>query len=75
MIPGEGAGFRLAYIDRKLRPGIFTLGSKTAPYYSTLLVPPVYGLDLVDRLLMEEKILPLFTGGTIFRNLVGDSVP
>jgi ribonucleoside-triphosphate reductase len=75
MIPGEGSSYRLAYVDRKLHPDIFTLGTKRAPYYSALLIPPYFGLDIFERLELEEKVLPLFTGGTIFRVFLGEKKP
>jgi ribonucleoside-triphosphate reductase len=75
MIPGEGASYRLAYVDRKLHQDIVTLGTNRAPYYSALLIPPSLGLDILDRLPMEEKVLPLFTGGTIFRVFLGEKRP
>jgi len=72
MIPGEGASYRLAYVDRKLCQNIKTQGTKHAPYYTTLLIPPSIEIDLFDRLKIEEQILPLFTGGTIFRVFIGE---
>jgi len=72
MIPGEGSAYRLAYVDRKLNPGIITLGTKSAPYYTSLLIPASSDIDLFERLKLEEKILPLFTGGTIFRVFTGE---
>ncbi|RLF22435.1 MAG: anaerobic ribonucleoside-triphosphate reductase [Thermoprotei archaeon] len=75
MIPGEGSSYRLALIDRKECPGIRTMGSKKAPYYSTLLIPPAYEVPLYERIELEEKVLPLFTGGTIFRIFLGEREP
>jgi len=75
MIPGEGSSYRLAYVDRKLHPDIKTLGTKKAPYYSALLIPPSKNLDLFDRIKLEERVLPLFTGGTIFRVFLGEKRP
>uniref|UniRef100_A0A6M3XQ27 Putative anaerobic ribonucleoside-triphosphate reductase n=1 Tax=viral metagenome TaxID=1070528 RepID=A0A6M3XQ27_9ZZZZ len=72
IIPGEGSSYRLAYVDRKLNPGIITLGTKSAPYYTSLLIPASSDIDLFERLKLEEKILPLFTGGTIFRVFTGE---
>lgn len=67
MTPAEGSSYRLALIDRKTYPKIFTQGTIRTPYYTSLLVPPNENLDLLSRLKIEEQLLPLFTGGTIFR--------
>jgi len=75
LIPGEGSSYRLAFIDRKKYRNIKTLGTKRAPYYSTLVVPPKYSIPFSERLSVEEKLLPIFTGGTIFRNYIGEKVP
>lgn len=75
MIPGEGSSFRLAYVDRKLNPDIKTLGTKSAPYYTSLLIPASTGIDMFERLKLEEQVLPLFTGGTIFRIFTGEKEP
>ena len=75
MIPGEGSSYRLAYIDRKECKDIKYLGTKRAPYYSALLIPPLYGISLPEQVEISEKILPLFTGGTIFRIFLGEQTP
>jgi len=75
MVPGEGSSYRLAYVDKKLNPEIISLGTKRAPYYSSLLIPSYFELDVFDRLKLEEKVLPLFTGGTIFRVFLGEKKP
>jgi len=75
MVPGEGSCYRLAKKDKQVYDDIYTLGTKDAPYYSTLMVPPKFNTDLMDRLMLEEKLLPLFSGGTIFRTLLGEKEP
>jgi len=75
MIPGEGSSYRLAFIDRKLKPKIKTLGTRSKPYYSSLLIPPSLGIPLLERIPLEEKVLPLFSGGTIFRVYLGEKIP
>ena len=75
LVPGEGCSYRLAYVDRKLNNKIQTLGTKNAPYYSSLLIPPSLNIDIFDRLSIEENILPLFSGGTIFRTFLGEKEP
>jgi len=75
MVPAEGCSYRLALVDRKLNPKIFTEGTAGAPYYSSLLIPASYRVDILDKINFEEKLLPLFSGGTIFRTYLGDSIP
>jgi len=75
MTPGEGSAFRMALLDRKRYPDIITLGTKERPYYSTLLTPPSQNLGIIERLRIEEKLLPLFTGGTIHRIFLGEAYP
>lgn len=73
LVPGEGSSYRLAYIDRKKFRRIITLGTKDAPYYSALLVPPSYTLDLLEKISFEEDILPLFDGGAVSRVFLGET--
>jgi len=75
MVPGEGCSYRLAKVDRKLCKDIITLGDDKAPYYSTLMVPPSLDVDMMDRMMVEEDLLPLFSGGTIFRTFIGEKEP
>lgn len=76
MVPAEGCSYRLALVDRKLNPDIRTSGTTNAPYYSSLLIPASFrNVDVVDKIKFEEKILPLFSGGTIFRTYLGDKTP
>jgi len=72
MTPAESACYRLALIDRKKYPDIKTQGTKRAPYYTALLMPPALGLNFTEQIDVAEKILPLFTGGTVFRIFLGD---
>lgn len=75
MTPAEGSSYKLALTDVKKYKGIQTLGTKRQPYYTALLTPPSQQMSVFDRINTEEKLLPLFTGGTIFRNYLGDSKP
>ncbi|MHC4748438.1 MAG: ribonucleoside triphosphate reductase [Planctomycetota bacterium] len=71
MTPGEGSSYRLARKDKERYSGIHTLGTKYAPYYTTLLVPSLYDVPMA-KLELEEHLLPLFTGGTVSRNFIGE---
>lgn len=73
MTPAEGSSYRLARKDREMyNDNIKTLGTAEAPYYTSLLIPPSEELDVFERLKIEQNILPLFSGGTVFRVFVGD---
>jgi len=73
--PAEGAATRLAFKDREMHPGIITQGTDDAPYYTSMITPPSVEMPFTKRLNFEEKILPLFTGGTVFRTYIGEQRP
>jgi ribonucleoside-triphosphate reductase len=72
MVPGEGSCYRLAKIDRKMYPDMFTQGTEEKPYYTTLLIPPNQEISLFERIRIDEQILPIFTGGTASRIYLGE---
>lgn len=74
-VPGESAASSLALIDRKMHPGIYTLGTPSSPYYSTLLTPPSIEMPINKRIGIEQEILPLYSGGTAHRIFMGESIP
>ncbi len=71
--PAEGSCHRLALLDRKQFGDIYTQGTLDSPYYTSVLVPTNEEIGLVDRIGVEEQLLPLFTGGTVFRVLLGEA--
>lgn len=75
LVPGESCSTRLAMLDRKYYPGMFTQGTESAPYYSTLVTPSNSDISIGDKIELEEKILPEFTGGTVFRLYMGERNP
>jgi ribonucleoside-triphosphate reductase len=75
MIPGEGSSYSLALKDKKQYPEIYTQGTDVAPYYTSLLIPSSYDIDLFSKLKVEEQLLPDFSGGTIFRPFLDDKQP
>lgn len=75
MSPGESAATRFALIDRRLHEGIFTQGDEDSPYYTTLLVPSNSDVGIVEKIGIEQEILPLFTGGTVHRIFMGENNP
>jgi ribonucleoside-triphosphate reductase len=75
MVPAEGCSYRLALADKRSTPNIITSGDAYAPYYSSLLIPASFRMDTIDKIQFEEKLLPLFSGGTIFRTYLGENIP
>jgi len=73
MSPAEGAATRLAFKDREMHPGIITQGTADAPYYTSMITPPSAEMPFTKRLSFEEEMLPLFTGGTVFRIFMGEN--
>ena len=72
--PAEGASYRLARCDKKLYPDIITAGN-TEPYLTNSTQLPVdYTDDLVAALEHQNKIQPLYTGGTIFHTFLGEQL-
>lgn len=70
--PAEGASYRLAKSDKKLYPDIITAG-KDAPYLTN---STQLAVDCTDDILFalehQNKIQPLYTGGTIFHTFLGE---
>ena len=76
MTPGESAATRMAMCDLDLYgEDILVQGTSEAPYLSTLITPPNHEMSLGARIDYEQKILPLFTGGTVFRIFMDESAP
>jgi ribonucleoside-triphosphate reductase len=72
--PAEGASYRLAKIDKALYSGIATSGNG-APYYTNSTYLPV-GLsnDVHFCLEHQDKLQPMYTGGTVFHTYLGEAV-
>lgn len=78
--PAEGTSYRLARIDRKKYPDIIPANKKNVaegaePFYTNSTQLPVdYEDDLFDALLHQDKLQPLYTGGTVFHIFLGERV-
>ena len=74
--PGESAATSMAMKDMAVYGSdIFVQGTPEAPYLSTLITPPNHDMPLGERIAYEQEILPLFTGGTVFRVFMDESTP
>ncbi len=72
--PAEGTSYRLAKIDKSLYSEIYASGNGT-PYYTNSTALPV-GMteDVVFALEHQDKLQPLYTGGSVFHTYLGESV-
>ncbi|WBF66587.1 ribonucleoside triphosphate reductase [Desulfovibrio subterraneus] len=72
--PAEGTSYRLARIDKKLYEDIKASGNGT-PYYTNSTALPVGNTnDVFAALEHQDKLQPLYTGGTVFHTYLGESV-
>lgn len=74
--PAEGVCYRLAKIDRDLYgKTIYISGTDETPYYTNSTNLPVgYTDDIFAALEHQNKLQPLYTGGTVFHSFLGESV-
>ncbi len=73
--PAEGTSYRLAKKDVKDCPGIVTSGSEARPYYTnSTQIPVEQTRDLFHALSHQDRLQPLYTGGTVFHVFLGESI-
>ncbi|THB67696.1 MAG: ribonucleoside triphosphate reductase [Desulfovibrio sp.] len=72
--PAEGTSYRLAKIDKGLYSEIQASGNGT-PYYTNSTALPV-GIteDVLFALEHQNKLQPLYTGGSVFHTFLGEAV-
>lgn len=74
--PGESTATSFAKIDRAMYGNdIFVQGNGEGVYYSNLITPTNADMNLFERIDVEEDLLGMFTGGTVFRSMIGESEP
>jgi len=72
--PAESTSYRFARLDKKFYPEIYTSG-KDEPFLTNSTQYPVDKTDdAVEALLHQNKVQPLYTGGTIFHTFLGEAV-
>ncbi|MBG0772979.1 ribonucleoside triphosphate reductase [Oleidesulfovibrio alaskensis] len=72
--PAEGTSYRLARIDKRLYSEIKASGNGT-PYYTNSTALPVGTTeDVFAALEHQNKLQPLYTGGTVFHTYLGEAV-
>jgi anaerobic ribonucleoside-triphosphate reductase len=76
--PAEGTSYRLARIDKRKHPGITVANQKSIasgaePFYTNSSQLPVdYEGDLFEALEHQDRLQPLYTGGTVFHIYLGE---
>ena len=79
--PAEGTSYRLARIDKQRYPGIVVaneneLKTGIEPFYTNSSQLPVDETgDLFEALEHQDKLQPLYTGGTVFHTFLGERLP
>ncbi|SMF05002.1 ribonucleoside triphosphate reductase [Desulfovibrio gilichinskyi] len=72
--PAEGTSYRLARIDKSLYADIRTSGSETPYYTNSTTLPVGISDDVILALTHQNKLQPLYTGGSVFHTFLGESV-
>ncbi len=72
--PAEGTSYRLAKIDKSLYSDIRASGNGTPYYTNSTTLPVGLSSDVIYSLEHQNKLQPLYTGGTVFHTYLGESV-
>jgi ribonucleoside-triphosphate reductase len=72
--PAESASFRLAMLDKKFHPEIYTAGKDTPYLTNSTQLPVNFTEDAITAILHQNEIQPLYTGGTIFHTFLGEKM-
>jgi ribonucleoside-triphosphate reductase len=73
--PAEGTSYRLAKIDKKLYADIHASGNGVPYYTNSTLLPVGHTADIFTALEHQNRLQPMYTGGTVFHSFLGESVP
>ena len=72
--PAEGTSYRLAKIDKNLYSEIKASGNGTPYYTNSTALPVGISSDVIFALEHQDKLQPLYTGGTVFHTFLGEAV-
>jgi ribonucleoside-triphosphate reductase len=72
--PGEGAGYRLARLDREQHPEVITAGDQESYYTNSTQLPVNAELDLFEALSVQDELQQQYTGGTVFHCFLGECI-
>lgn len=73
--PAEGTSYRLAKIDKKLYADIQASGNGVPYYTNSTLLPVGHTEDVFTALEHQNRLQPMYTGGTVFHSFLGESAP
>ncbi len=71
--PAEGTSYRLAKIDKSLYEAIHASGNGTPFYTNSTALPVGLTEDVFFALEHQNKLQPLYTGGTVFHTFLGEA--
>ncbi|MEF3698652.1 ribonucleoside triphosphate reductase [Desulfolutivibrio sp.] len=71
--PAEGTSYRLAKIDKSLYSDIRASGNGTPYYTNSTTLPVGLSTDVIYSLEHQNKLQPLYTGGTVFHTYLGEA--
>jgi len=72
--PAEGTSYRLAKIDKGLYADIQASGDDVPYYTNSTNLPVGLSEDVIAALEHQNKLQPLYTGGTVFHTFLGEAV-
>ncbi|MFH1696237.1 MAG: anaerobic ribonucleoside-triphosphate reductase [Candidatus Micrarchaeota archaeon] len=72
--PAESASFRLAMLDKKFHPEIYTAGKDTPYLTNSTQLPVNFTEDAIEAIIHQNEVQPLYTGGTIFHTFLGEKM-
>ena len=72
--PAEGTSYRLAKIDKTLYSEIRASGNGTPYYTNSTALPVGQSEDVLYALEHQNKLQPLYTGGSVFHTYLGEAV-
>ncbi|WP_462326654.1 ribonucleoside triphosphate reductase [Desulfobaculum sp.] len=72
--PAEGTSYRLAKIDKQLYKEINSSGNGVPYYTNSTALPVGISNDVVFALEHQDKLQPMYTGGTVFHTYLGEAV-
>ncbi|HZK27389.1 MAG TPA: ribonucleoside triphosphate reductase, partial [Thermoclostridium sp.] len=72
--PAEGTSYRLARIDKKKHPDIYTAGNGTPYYTNSSQLPVGYTDDIFEVMELQDELQSLYTGGTVQHLYLGESI-
>ena len=72
--PAEGVSYRFAKHDKKTHQDIITAGKKEPYYTNSIHLPVGYTDDIFEVFDHQNRLQPLFTGGTVVHAFIGEKI-